>query len=48
MLPPAFGVVHPRFKTPITSTIVAGMSAAVVAGLVPIGILGEMVRLLSN
>ena len=40
MLPPVFAIVHPRFKTPIVTTIVAGLGASVIAGLLPIGVLG--------
>lgn len=45
LLPPAFTVVHKKFKTPYITTIVTGAVAALVAGLFPIGVLGELVSI---
>jgi basic amino acid/polyamine antiporter, APA family len=45
LLPPIFGKVHPRFKTPYITTILTGSIAAVVAGLFPIGLLGQLVSI---
>jgi APA family basic amino acid/polyamine antiporter len=45
LLPPVLGRVHPRFATPHVATIVTGLVAAVVAGLFPIGLLGELVSI---
>ena len=45
LLPAVFGKVHPRFKTPYITTIITGIVAAVVAGLFPIGLLGELVSI---
>lgn len=45
LLPSAFGRVHPRFKTPIFSTVLTGVLAAFAAGLLPIDVLGELVSI---
>jgi len=45
LLPPAFGRVHPRFRTPWLASVVTGGIAMVVAGLFPIGLLGELVSI---
>ncbi|HJR67413.1 MAG TPA: amino acid permease [Gemmatimonadaceae bacterium] len=45
LLPAVFGKVHPRFQTPYITTIVTGVIAAAVAGLFPIGVLGELVSI---
>lgn len=45
LLPPVFSKVHPRFKTPYLSTIITGSVAMVIAGLLPISILGELVSI---
>jgi basic amino acid/polyamine antiporter, APA family len=45
MLPPLFGKVSKRFKTPTFTTIVCGAAGAVVAGLVPIDVLGQLVSI---
>jgi APA family basic amino acid/polyamine antiporter len=45
LLPPVFGKLHPKFQTPYITTIVTGAVAAVVAGMFPIGLLGELVSI---
>ena len=42
LLPAGVSKVHPRFKTPYITTIITGAIVALIAGLVPIQILGEM------
>jgi len=45
LLPPIFGAVHPRFRTPWLATILTGAIATLMAGLFPIGLLGELVSI---
>lgn len=45
MIPPLFSDVHKRFRTPWKSTIITGAFAAVLAGLLPLDILGELVSI---
>ncbi|MDE2262865.1 MAG: amino acid permease [Gammaproteobacteria bacterium] len=45
LLPKVFGRVHPKFRTPSTGTVVTGTCAAIVGGLFPVGLLGELVSI---
>ncbi|HNW96834.1 MAG TPA: amino acid permease [Bacteroidales bacterium] len=45
LLPPVFSKVHKRFKTPYISTIITGFVAMIIAGVLPIDILGELVSI---
>lgn len=45
LLPERFSTVHRVFKTPYKTTIISGAAAMVVAGLFPIGLLGELVSI---
>jgi APA family basic amino acid/polyamine antiporter len=40
-----FGKVHPKFRTPHIATMITGLFAATVGGLVPVDILGELVSI---
>jgi basic amino acid/polyamine antiporter, APA family len=45
LLPPVFSHVHRRFRTPWLATILTGSLAMAIAGLFPIGLLGELVSI---
>jgi len=45
LLPKVFSKIHPKFKTPYVTTILTGSVAALVAGIFPINILGELVSI---
>ncbi len=45
LLPGLFAHIHPRLQTPYLSQILIGIVVAIVAALVPIGILGELVSI---
>ena len=45
LLPPLFARVHPKFKTPSTGTVITGVCAAIIGGLFPVSILGQIVSI---
>ncbi|MEA3246957.1 MAG: amino acid permease [Gemmatimonadota bacterium] len=44
-LPPVFSQVHQRFRTPHVSTLLTGLVTALLAGLTPIDVLGQLVAM---
>jgi APA family basic amino acid/polyamine antiporter len=45
LLPATFARVHPRFKTPYITTVVTGVLAAIIGGILPLALLGELVNI---
>jgi basic amino acid/polyamine antiporter, APA family len=45
LLPKSFSKIHSKFQTPYITTIITGSVAAIVSGLFPINILGELVSI---
>jgi APA family basic amino acid/polyamine antiporter len=45
LLPRSFSKVHPRFRTPYVTTILTGVVACLIAGLLPLHILSELVSI---
>ena len=45
LLPKSFSKVHPKFRTPYLTIIITGIVSATIAGLFPIGLLGQLVSI---
>ncbi len=45
LLPPYFATLHPTHRSPSVTTVITGVLAAIIAGLLPVDVLGEMVSI---
>jgi APA family basic amino acid/polyamine antiporter len=45
LMPKIFGRVHPKFQTPYIGTVIVGVVAAIMAGLLPLDFLGDLVSM---
>ncbi len=45
LIPPIFGRIHPEYRTPHVGTVIVGVTAVILAGLLPIGVLGDLVSM---
>ena len=43
LLPPMFRACHPQWQTPVFSTVLTGIGAGLMGGLLPLNVLGELV-----
>ena len=45
LIPPVFGRIHPEYRTPHIGTVVVGVTAVILSGLLPINVLGDLVSM---
>ena len=45
LLPGLFGKIHPKYQTPYVGTVIVGVLACTLAGLMPLNVLGELVSM---
>ena len=45
LLPPVFAKINPKSQTPVASTVIVTVAAAIISGLLPINVLGELVSI---
>jgi basic amino acid/polyamine antiporter, APA family len=45
LLPPSMGRCHSRYKTPHVATVITGVLAAIIAGIAPLDLLGELISI---
>ncbi len=45
LLPPYFSAVNEKTKTPVRTTVLTGVAMAIMAGLIPLGVLAELVNI---
>lgn len=45
LLPKVFGEVHPKFQTPVKSTLFVGIISAILSGFTPIGVVAELTNI---
>ena len=45
LLPATFARIHPRFRTPYVTTVVTGIAATIIGGVLPLALLGELVSI---
>ena len=45
LIPAVFGRIHPEYRTPHVGTVIVGVTALILAGLLPISVLGDLVSM---